>query len=81
MPRWTSSIGCRLTADFHASDEQLARDRRKREWLVDDGWVIDVFTKELVFPRSANPQAIVRAGIIRARRLHGRPVREFRWPA
>lgn len=68
--------------DFHSSPEHQERDLRKRRYLAEqEGWTFDIFTKEGVFARNANPLATIRLGILRARRAAGRPRREYRWPS
>lgn len=65
---------------FHSSEEQRERDARKRRCLAEDGWIIDDFWRDDVFPQGANPAAVVRAGIVRSRKRLGRPAYEWRWP-
>lgn len=58
--------------DFHSSDEQRAYDATRRRWLVDErGWLIDVFEKDDVFRRGADPGAVLRIGVARARKRLG----------
>lgn len=65
---------------FHSSDEQRERDAKKRNWLAEEGWIIDVFERDDVYPRTASPAMVIRAGIREARRRAGRPASEWRWP-
>lgn len=69
-------------ADFHSSDEQRERDRFRRGYMREArGWTIDVLEKEHVYGPTANPMAIIRAGIREARLRQGEPAREWRWPS
>jgi very-short-patch-repair endonuclease len=52
--------------EWHSSKEQRDRDRKRREWLRRDGWVIDVLGKEEVFDEPRRAIAKFREGIHRA---------------
>ncbi|TQL68144.1 hypothetical protein FB381_2033 [Nocardioides albertanoniae] len=41
--------------EWHSSPEQLAHDRIRRGEMIDDGWLIEVFTKHDTFARRADP--------------------------
>jgi hypothetical protein len=75
---------CRYAAEydgekFHTDDDQ-PRDETRREWMsTQRWWVIDVFTKEEVYPRSADPAARLAAGMRLARSRMGLWVPETRF--
>ncbi|MFD7075212.1 hypothetical protein ACFV9G_13480 [Nocardioides sp. NPDC059952] len=52
-------------AEWHSTPEQLERDRDRRAEMIDDGWLIEVFTKDDTFRRLADPG-------VRLRRLRDR---------
>jgi len=52
---------------FHTSEEQRAADDERTAWLVDRSWVLDGFWKQDVYGRHADPAAVMRRGIARAR--------------
>lgn len=52
-------------AEWHSTPDQLEHDRRRRADLIDDGWLIEIFTKDDTFGRLADPG-------VRLRRLRDR---------
>lgn len=52
---------------FHTGKENEAHDGERSEWLEGDGWELDVFWKHDVYGQRADPQAMLRAGVNRAR--------------
>lgn len=89
-PPWALDLGVRRLRygveydgkDFHATPEQRERDRRKRDHLRDEeGWVIDVFTREHLYTPGADPMQAIAAGLRRCLRASSRPAKEWRWPA
>jgi very-short-patch-repair endonuclease len=52
--------------EWHSSPEQRERDRKRREWLRRQGWVIDVLGKAEVFDEPRRARAVFRAGIQQA---------------
>lgn len=42
-------------AEWHSTADQLERDRSRRADMIDDGWLIEVFTKDDTFHRLADP--------------------------
>lgn len=42
-------------AEWHSTRDQLERDRNRRAAMIDDGWLIEVFTKDDTFRRLADP--------------------------
>ena len=51
--------------EWHSTPEQLEHDRSRRADMIDDGWIIEVFTKDDTFSRLADPG-------VRLRRLRDR---------
>ena len=64
---------------FHAGEEQRAADEERTAWLAERWWVLDGFWKHDVYGRHANPAAVMREGIRRARAQLGdwRPQGKF----
>jgi len=56
---------------FHTGDENEAHDEHRAGWLDQRDWVRDVFWKQDVYGREADPQAVLRAGMARAREKLG----------
>lgn len=42
-------------AEWHSTSDQLERDRNRRAAMIDDGWLIEIFTKDDTFRRLADP--------------------------
>ena len=42
-------------AEWHSTPDQLERDRSRRADMIEDGWLIEVFTKDDTFHRLADP--------------------------
>lgn len=64
---------------FHTGEENEASDEKRGEWLGQRDWELDVFWKDDVYGRGANPGAKLRAGVLRARARAGawRPQGQF----
>jgi len=61
-------------AEWHSSPEQREHDRRRRDAVRDENWVVDAFVAENLFGRKQNAEAMLRNGAAEARRRFGRGV-------
>lgn len=62
--------------EWHSSDADQERDRKRRTWLRDErGWTIDVFKKNDVFGPDQTVQVALRHGIVAARRAMSAPAK------
>ncbi|HET7735514.1 MAG TPA: DUF559 domain-containing protein [Nocardioidaceae bacterium] len=66
---------------FHSTAEQREHDRRRREYLESQGWIIVVLTRADVYAPGADPMRKIAEGLRRARRRLSIPDDEWRWPA
>lgn len=56
---------------FHTGREREEKDASRRAWLTDERWTVDEFWKVDVYGPHANPAAVMRAGLQRARAQMG----------
>jgi hypothetical protein len=57
--------------EWHAKPEQIEHDRGRRTEAEEEGWLIEVFTKDNLFGPGENAEALLRAGATRARGRFG----------